>query len=573
MVAAAPPVSLRAPAVREYAEDVVAGREIAGPWVRLACQRHLDDLEHARERGFRFDEELADRALEFFDYLCLFEGEFAGEPFRLQPWQAFIVGSIFGWVRASNRRRRYQTAYVEIGKGNGKTPMAAAVGLYGLVVDGEASAEIYCAATKAEQAGLLFRDAKRMAEASPGLAKHVDVLEHNLACPRSGSYMRVVSKDSRGLDGKRVHFVLVDELHEHPNNLVVSKMTAGFKGRRQPLALEITNSGYDRTSVCWEHHALSVAILEGRAVNDDWFAYVCALDEGDDWQNPDVWKKANPNLGVSIPESYLEKQVQAALQRPSEQNIVRRLNFCEWTEGETRWLPMDRWDACAGPIGWRDLPAAMRGRRCFAGLDLASTSDLTALVLLFPDDDGDYDIVPFAWCPRDVARERSRKSGVPYDVWEREGALLTTPGNVIDYGAVLRVLADVTADYDVQDLGYDRWGATKLEQDLIELGFSDRPGSRRMTPLGQGYATLSAPSKELEVLVATGRIRHGGHPVLRWAASNVVVEEDAAGNIKPSKHKSSEKIDPIAALVNALERAMGDEGGSVYESHDLLVLG
>lgn len=579
MASTAPPASLRSPAVLHYAEDVVARRVLAGPWVRLACERHLRDLATGHERGLRFDPAKADHALEFFDYLCLFEGQFAGERFLLCPWQAFIVGSLFGWVKA-NGFRRFRTAYIEIGKGNGKTPMAAAIGLYGIVADDEASAEVYSAATTAAQAGIAFRDAKRMVEASPRLAQAIEVLEHNLACPMTGSYMRVVSSEAKSLDGKRPHIVLTDELHEHSSNQVVAKMTAGFKMRRQPLNFEITNSGFDRATVCWEHHQHSVAVLEGRVTDDAWFAYVCALDKDDDWRDEAVWRKANPNLGVSIDQEYLREEVRKATNLPSEQNLVKRLNFCIWTEQATRWLDMDVWDACAGPVPWQRMAEHCRGRRCVGGLDLANTTDLAALVLVFADDSGDetsYDILPYAWCPEEAVRERSRKAGVSYEVWARDGALIATPGNVIDYKSILKTLEAAVAAYRFADLGYDRWGSTKLVQDLEEVGFDADPKARdrRLTPLGQGFATLSAPTKELEVLVKSGRIRHGGHPVLRWAVGNLVVEQDAAGNLKPTKDKSSEKIDPAVALINAMQRALADDGEgeySVYQAKELLVL-
>jgi len=356
-----------------YAQAVVAGEIVAGKPVRLACQRHLRDLETGHERGLTFDEKAESRALEYFGMLCLSEGEFAGKPFTLQPFQKFIVGSLFGW-KGDDGYRRFRKAYIEIAKGNGKSPLAAAVGLYALVADGEEGAEIYSAAVTREQAGILWSDAKHMVEASPALSRRVSVNVRNLAVLSTNSYFRPVSSEARSLDGKRVHFALIDELHEHPSAMVVDKMQAGTKGRRQPLIFEITNSGYDRHSVCYQHHDYSIRILEGILDDDGWFAFVCALDEGDDWQDEAVWPKANPNIDVSVTLKYLREQVREAVGMPAKQNIVKRLNFCIWTEQSTRWIDIALWDACRQPIDRESLI----GRVCFGGLDLSSTTDISA---------------------------------------------------------------------------------------------------------------------------------------------------------------------------------------------------
>ncbi len=334
------------PATR-YATDVVEGRVVAGRLVRLAAQRHLNDLAEGEARGLRFDPDAAQHALDFFGWLRLSEGEWDGKPFVLQPWQEFIVGSLFGWKKADGYRR-FRTAYCEIGKGAGKSPLAAGIGLYGLLADGEASAEIYSAATSRDQAGILFRDAKAMVNASVQLAGRLKVDQGLITHERSGSLFKPVSSEHRGLDGKRVHIALIDELHEHPSALVVDKMRLGTKGRRQAMIFEITNSGYDRESVCWRHHEYSENVLLGRIPNDGWFAFVCGLDpceahqadgktqpvdgckECDDWRDEKVWQKANPNLGVSIREDYLREQVTEAEGMPSKQGIVKRLNFCRW---------------------------------------------------------------------------------------------------------------------------------------------------------------------------------------------------------------------------------------------------
>lgn len=550
--------------VTAYAEAVTSGKIIAGKAVRTACKRHLDDMQHAHERGLKFDYSKAERVFKFFEeFLVLAEGEHAGKKFTLESFQKFILGSLFGWFGADGFRR-FRTAYIEIGKGNGKSPLAAGIGLYGLLADGEASAEIYSAAVTRDQAKILFRDAEKMVEASPYLSTRTDKTVNNIANMQSGSFFRPVSSEGRGLDGKRVHIALIDEIHEHPSAVVVDKIRAGTKGRRNPLIFEITNSGYDRNSVCWQHHDYSVKVIDGTLPNDSWFAYVCQLDEGDDWTDEKVWIKANPNLDVSITRKYLREQVAEALGMPSKQNIVKRLNMCVWTEQCQRWLDMDKWDACAEKI----TESHLLGRPCYAGLDLASTIDIAALELVFPGDDGEpSDVISRFWVPSDGIAKRALKDRVPYDFWERQGLIKATEGDVIDYDQIREDIRELGERFNIREIAYDRWGATQIATQLEGDGFT-------MVAFGQGFASMSAPTKELEKLVLGRQIAHGGHPVLRWMASNVAIRQDPAGNVKPDKARSTEKIDGIVALIMAIDRATRHSGSSesIYEKEGVMVL-
>ena len=554
--------------VTTYAEDVVAGRTVAGRLVRLACERHLRDLGRA---DIHFDAEAAANAIKFFGFLRLTEGEYAGKPFVLHPAQQFIIGSMYGW-KGSDGYRRYRKAYVEMGKGNGKSPMAAGVAVKGLVADDEAGAEIYTAATTRDQAGISFSDCKHMVEGSPELLKMLEVFEHSIVYKAHHSFIRPVSSEARSLDGKRVHMAIIDELHEHSSNLVTEKMQASTKGRRQPLIFEITNSGYDRTSICFQHHDYSVKVLEGVIEDDGWFAYICTLDpcdacraEGqvspkdgcpdcDDWRNEAVWLKANPLLDVSVTSRYLREQVHEAIGMPSKENIVKRLNFCVWTEQAVRWLDLGAWDA-------QPERQDVLGRTCYAGLDLSSTTDLTALVLLFPDKEGAYDLLPFFWMPEDRIAEKVKQDRVPYDLWVRQGHIIATPGNVVDYDYVRAEITGVGTDgkkradpcltdqYHIQELVKDRWSSVQIGTQLIGDGLE-------VVDFGQGFASMTAPSKEWERLLQKKALRHGGHPVLRWMAANVAIQQDAAGNIKPTKDKSTGKIDGIVAGIMGIGRAM-----------------
>lgn len=555
---------------------------MAGRAVRLACERHLRDLETGPVRGLTWSLERALRAIDFFpDALCLAEGEHAGKPFHLEPAQQFIVGSLFGWL-GPDGYRRFRTAYVEIAKGNGKSPTAAGIGLYGLIADEEVGAQIYSAATTKEQAKIVWTDAAKMVEASPDLKAEVTETINNLAFHAMGSFFRPVAADSSKLDGFRPHFVIADEVHEHPNGKVIDKMRAGFKGRRQPLLIEITNSGFDRHSICYQHHELSLKVLEGGVVNDSWFAYVCHLDpcdpcrlEGhwqpkdgcqkcDDWRDPAVWPKANPLLGVSVTEKYLREQVQEAQDLPGKENIVRRLNFCQWTEQATRWLSMEVWDRNAGDVPDEQLV----GRACFAGLDLSNTTDLTALVLDFPLEEGLHAVRCWFWCPEENIRRRAEKDRVPYDVWVRQELLTATPGNVVDYEQVRADIDRIGARYRIRELAVDPWNATETVSKLQDAGapvFEHR----------QGFQSMNQPTKALEVALKHGQLRHGGHPILRWMAGNVTVSQDPAGNLKPDKERSPERIDGMVALIMAHGRAViqPPEKKSVYETRGVRAVG
>lgn len=542
---------------RAYAEDVAAGRVVAGPLVRRACQRHLRDLQRAGRSDFPyvFDEELEQRFYRFAAYINLSEGL----RLVLDPFQQFITGSLFGWVHQETGDRRFRTAYIEIGKGNGKTPLAAVVCLYGLVADGETKPEIYSAATTRDQAKILFTDAKVMCEATPQLAQRLEVLEHNLSFGRG--FMRPLSSEGKSLDGKRPHITAIDEIHEHPTDVVVRKMRAGMKNRRQPLVFEITNSGFDRHSICWEHHEHSRQVVEGTVEDETWFAYVCGLDEGDDWHDEAVWPKANPGLGTILPLMYLREQMKEADAMPSAQQLVKRLNFCIWTEGETKWLDLGDWDACADP----DVTeATLRGERCFAGLDLSSTVDITAFVLWFPERRA---VLPYFWVPREAGSRRWERNRVPYPLWIDQGHLEATPGNVTDYDRIRERIREMAGIFRIEQIAVDRWNSTQLVTQLQQDGAP-------VFWMGQGFASMNGPSKELEALVAGRRLRHGGHPVLRWMVGNAVAAQDPAGNIKPDKERSADKIDGIPALIGAIAAAAGDTGErrSVYDERELRAL-
>ncbi len=566
----------------QYAKDVTKGKILANKWVCLACQRHLNDLKNGKSRGLVFNQNWADHIIDFFEkFLVFYEGAFDGQPFTLTPHQKFILGSIFGWEKADGYRR-FKIAYIEEAKGQGKSPLAGGVGLYGLAFDNEPGAEIYSSAVTREQAGILFRDARTFAEKSEALRDLLVVEKHNIAYVEGNSFFRTCSSEHRGLDGKRPHIVLIDEIHEHPTDLVVRKMEAGVKTRRQPLIFEITNAGHDRQSICYQHHDYTEKILQGIIEDDTWFGIMTGLDvcpkceqEGktipqdgcpdcDDWRDEKTWIKANPNLeylGEPFKE-YLKNQVKRAMEMPAQENIVKRLNFCIWTESLTKWISSDAWNKCALLVD----PEKLKGRPCYTGLDLSSNIDLSAWILVFPPENYEktYQVLCKFFLPKDNMHTRIMRDKVPYDLWARQGFITLTPGNIIDYDFILKQIEDDSRLYDIKELAFDRWGSQKITSNLQDIGF-EIDGKKTLIQFGQGFASMAAPTKELERLIIGQEIAHGGNPVLSWMASNVVIKTDPAGNIKPDKEKSTERIDGIVALIMAIGRVSIKENKSFYE--------
>jgi len=547
----------------EYARLVLSGEQPAGALTRLACERHDRDLREGAARGLVFDVRAARYALAFFDVLHHSKGEWAGKPFVLEPWEVFIVASLFGWRRADGLRR-FRRGYVEVPRKQGKSTLCAGIGLYLLAADNEPGAEVYTAATKRDQARIVHGEAVRMVKSSPLLKKEIGIFKDNLHVLATNSKYEPLGADNDTMDGLNVHGAVIDELHAHKTRGVVDALDTATGARRQPLIIEITTAGWDRESVCWQHHDYSRQVLENLIQDDSWFAFIAAPDKDDDWTEPETWRKANPNYGITVKPEDLARKAKRARSVPAEQNTFKRLHLDIWTEQADRWLEMDKWDECSGEVN----PEALIGRECYAGLDLASTSDIAALVLVFPDgaDPQCFDVLPFFWVPADSVAERTRKANVPYETWVNQGLITATEGNVIDYRAIMAQFDELAQRYTVREVAYDRWGATQLVQDMQAAGLS-------VIPFGQGFASMSPPTKDLLNLVLARRLRHGGHPVLRWMAGNMVVQQDPAGNLKPDKSKSSEKIDGLVATIMALDRALRRESsGSVYEERGLVVL-
>lgn len=532
-----------------YARSVVDGRVVAGPHVRDSCRRHLRDLAEGPQRGLSWDVSAVNEAIRFYrEILRLNGGQFEGRPFELQPSQAFIVGSIFGWRRADGFRR-FRTAYIEQGKGNGKSPMVAGIGLKMLVADSEPRAEVYAFATKKDQAQILFRDAVAMVEQSPELEQALKMSggkghEWNIADLQTASFFRPVSSED-AQSGPRPHCAIGDEIHEHKSGLMVEMMRAGFKFRRQPLLLMITNSGTDRNSVCWEKHTYGAEVASGTREDDEFFSYICALDEGDDpLQDESCWIKANPLLDISVTREFLRGQVREALGMPSKESSVRRLHFCQWVESENPVLSGPLWLA-AGEVYDDEL---LVGRECYGGLDLSSTTDLTAFVLLFAPTETDpkWRQRSWFWLPADNLADKASKDRVPYEVWRAAGFLETTKGAAVNKMWVLSHLVRCASRYDMRSIGFDRWRIEDFKALMADEGV-DLP----LEPFGQGFQSMSPALDEYERMLISGELRHDKNPVMTWNVASAIADTDPAGNRKLTKARSTGRIDGFVAALMA----------------------
>jgi len=532
----------------QYARDVLKGTIVVGPLVRLACERHERDLKQATAKGFAFDERAADHAIGFIEKWVRLPdtSDENGDPklFQLQPWQVFIVGSLFGWRWASGHRR-FRNAYIEIGKGNGKTPLCAAIGLYGLMMDGQKAPEIYAAGRDRDQAMIMYRDAVRMVESSPELAKRIQKWGiknvHNMTYGLG--FFRPFSREQGGKSGTRPHMGLIDEVHEHIDADTINKMRAGTKGNQDALMVEITNSGFDRTSVCYQHHEHSKRIVEQWKTTEDerWFAYVCTLDEGDDpLEDPTCWPKVNPNLGTSIHREYLQDQVSAAKNIPAETNTVLRLNFCVWTNQQTRAIDMVKWLAC-GPM---PAESELLGKRCFGALDLGQSDDFSAWIRGWDLEDGRIAVKARFWIPQAALEKYPMR---PYVEWQRAGILIVTQGPTTDYDLVENTVREDCHHDGIREVAYDKRFAEQMAQHLIGAGIT-------MWDTPQGFQLNEAIRKKLD-LIATGKLCHGNDPILAWMASNYVLRLGSIkGEVRPDKEKAGDKIDGQVAIDMLLDR-------------------
>jgi len=584
-----------------YAEGVTSGHILAGPIVRAACRRHLNDLESAGERGFFFDKKEAADAIDFFERcLCLNGGQYEGKPFLLIDWQDFIIGSLFGWKRKSDKARRFRVAYIETPKGSGKSPLCAGIGIKGLTSDKEPRAEIYAAACFRDQAMVLFRDAVAFFDQSPELQKRLVAsgtgsMRWNLAYLEKGSFFRVISSEKKGQSGPRPHMVLLDEIHEHRDGVVIEMLRAGFKFRRQPLQVMITNSGHDKASVCWEYHEMAEKIATETMINDEFFAYICSLDEDDliddaYLDDETLWKKVNPSLEAGIPGyDYIRGQVTEAQGMPSKMATVKRLCFCQWTEALNPWIGADVWLGCKDD-GF-DKALLTKTRKCWGGLDLSRVNDLTALSLVFEPttEDPAWRLISFFWLPGTNLRQKCDQDHVPYDVWRDQEWLECPPVKTIKKSYVIKRLQQLHNDYNLQGIAYDRAMVNDLFQAADDAGvtllqgkwdkekkiwdFGNQEGIKIM-PFGQEPRSMHPAIEKFEGWLKNKEVMHDGNPVLTWCMSNAVVKE-VDDYRRLSKSLSTGRID--GAVSSAMACGVADVNmvpqESVYATRGVLTFG
>lgn len=501
------------------------------------------------------------RAVDFIGNLCNTKGEWAGKPFHLLEWEEKIIRDLFGTLNPDGTRQ-YREAYISTARKNGKTEIAGAIGNYCLYADGEKTPEVYTNAGDRDQASLVFNAAASMIEMSGALSKRSKILHSTkrIVNHENSGFLRALSHEAYTKHGYNVSTAINDEIHVWPNRELYDVMKTGTGARRQPLTINITTAGWDKESFCHDLYDYAKKVKTGVIDDPTFYVAIFELDEGDAWKDEKNWHKANPSLGHTITIDFLRNEFKRAMENPSFENTFRRLYLNQWTSQETKMIPVEKWDACNKLLD----PETLKGRLCYGGLDLATTTDIAAFVLCFsPETDEGFAFLPFFFVPEEAIEKRAKKDRVPYDVWVRQGHITATPGNVIDYNFIKAKMRETAETYNLKDVAYDRWGATALVTDMTDEGLE-------MVPMGMGFASMSSPTKEFLKLILSEKIRHDDNPVMRWMIDNCAVKTDPAGNLKPDKEKSSEKIDGVVASIMALDRAIRNAKGlSIYDSQDV----
>lgn len=528
--------------VEQYVSDVLSGKKVAGKSEIAAVQRYVNDKKRALDCGFYLDTKAGEKAINFIQKLKHTKGKWAGKFLLLEPWQKFIVFNLFAWRKADGTRR-FRYAYVEVARKNGKTALAAGIALYMLFAEKEPRAEVYSVATVKDQAKLCFNDSVAIVKQT-SLSQRMRVFRDSILYEQLGAYFKPLSSDDGIHDGYSPYCVIVDEYHAHKDNGMLDVMRSGMAARTQPLVFIITTAGFNKNYPCYAYRQNAKNVMNGIVEDDSLFAIIFEMDAEDDWTDPQCWAKANPNLGISVDYEYLAGEVKDAQNRPEAVRGVKTKNLNMWVDAETTWILDEMWQKCSGSLTLADV----EGCKCWGGLDLSNISDITAFVLLFEIEDK-LALVPKFWIPEDKLQEKIAKENVGFAEWVQKGYVTVTPGNILDYDFVKADIMNLAEKYDVSSIAYDRWNSSQTIIQLQDEGLE-------MSPFGQGYGSMSAPSKEFEKMVLAGKIEHFGNPVLRWMLASTAIQTDPAGNIKPDKRKSSQKIDGIVASIMALGEMM-----------------
>jgi len=560
--------------VADYANFAANPASVVSPWVRKLAQRYLKEVEDQDKSEFYFDEAAAFHPIRFFSLLQFSEGSWKDKPFELLPWQTFVVWNVYGWKRRKNGRRRYRKVYIKVARKNGKTEFLSALGMYGQMSDpSEKGAQVFWFATKKDQAVIGFNRQKVMTELlcqkSAKVAAMVRVMQYRIIDRAGTGFTTYLGQDSKGEDGHNPFYGLCDEYHAHINNGMMNVISSGQRSRKDPMIWIITTAGTNPEGPCAKYEKMCKQVLDGIVENDSVFPMIFDLDEGDDWEDPKVWGKANPALGHSL---ELDELIEAYKEAKAE-GIESIMNFQTkclnmWLKANVTWLPADEWKANKGDLSRREIMQAMKGRTCFGGLDLGTTNDLSSYVLTFPPmlASEPWHVLHWSWCPEDSFEKRVKLDGAPYLQFVENGELELTPGNVTDYNWIKKKVVETVSDYDVHSIAFDSNKAHKLVPELVDEGI-------KMEGFSQRFLQMSVPTTDVETMVKvewrraeqvkrgeepdgdTRGFAHGGDELLAWAISNVTLARNQDGLVKPDKSKSSEKIDPCVALIMAVGQA------------------
>lgn len=548
--------------VEQYVHDVLRGKKIAGKSEKAACQRYINDKAAALDKGWYLDIPSGERAVNFIQKLKHTKGKWAGKPLLLEPWQIFIVFNIFAWKRADGSRR-FRYVYVEVARKNGKTALAAGIALYMLYAEKEPRAEVYSVATVKDQAKLCFNDSVAIVK-NTALRERMKVFRDSIIYEQLGAYFKPLSSDDGIHDGYSPYCVIVDEYHAHKDNGMLDVMRSGMAARRQPLVFIITTAGFNKNYPCYAFRKNARNVMDGIVEDDSLFAIIFEMDEEDDWKNPASWAKANPNLGISVDSEYLETEVKDAQNRPEAVRGVKTKNLNMWVDAEDTWIVDEKWMASSTTTD----EGVLRGLPCWGGLDLSNVSDITAFTLLFKDAQERIYVKPYFWIPEETYNEKIRKENVFYADWVERGFVRLTPGNVTDYDFIMADIVKIAAEHNIESIAYDRWNSSQMVINMQNEGFN-------MSPFGQGYGSMSSPTKEWEKMVLLQNLEHFQNPVLRWMMASVSLMRDPAGNIKPDKRKSSQKIDGVVAGIMAMGEmmtAMANQNNNPYNYRGMRTL-
>lgn len=555
----------------EYIDKVLSGEIITGRLSRFAVQRHVNDFSKQRteEFPFYFDEKSAGFAIDFFSFLRHTKGRWAGQPVMLEPWQQFMIWCIYGWKRVDTGFRRFQIVYIEVARKNGKSTMFAGLGILGVMADGEAEAEVYSAATKKDQAKIIWDQACSMVKKSSDIKKHISLFQNSIVVKSSGSKFIPLSSDTDSMDGLNVSMGLIDEYHAHKNDEMYNVLRSAMGSRDQPLLAIITTSGFNTASSCKREHDYVSQLLEGRQINENYFGIIYTLDKGDDWQDEQNWIKSNPNLGVSINIEGLRSQFNEARSRPSKINEFKTKRLNIWTNAYTRWILGEKWTKNVSDISLDNF----KGRRCYAAIDLSTTIDISGYCLCFPPEGNEtkYSLFWKFFIPEEGLRDRSLKEDVPYDVWINKGYVVPTPGDVIDYDYIQDDLLKAAENFEIVELPHDPYNATQFINNLSSLGFT-------CIQFNQSIKSISPASKNFERMVLRNEIVVEENPVMDYMISSAEIYTDANQNIKvikPDRKSSNKRIDGVIMAIMALYRASVSEdtdGPSVYEKRGFITV-